>query len=220
VTDSQSSIQADARHTRRAELLDAARGLFLARGYAATSVSAIVSAAGVAQGTFYLYFANKGQVLVHLRAEILRDLLTALEAGLAPTRRGEVADVRIVRGITRIHEVVARHRALVRVLHEASSSDELQRVWIEGRATLSRPLAALIEDGRRDGSFRVDDATMTAHLALSLFDDLLYEAFEFGAPADPATTLAHALRFFLRALGCPPARIDSLAPLPEVHRRA
>ncbi|MBN1290054.1 MAG: TetR/AcrR family transcriptional regulator [Actinobacteria bacterium] len=48
---------------REAELVEAARQLFVENGYDATSVSDIVKAAGVAQGTFYWYFNSKEKVL-------------------------------------------------------------------------------------------------------------------------------------------------------------
>jgi AcrR family transcriptional regulator len=44
---------------RRTELLAAARSVFAKKGYESATVSEIVTRAGVAQGTFYLYFPGK-----------------------------------------------------------------------------------------------------------------------------------------------------------------
>jgi AcrR family transcriptional regulator len=44
---------------RRTELLAAARAVFAKKGYESATVSEIVGRAGVAQGTFYLYFPGK-----------------------------------------------------------------------------------------------------------------------------------------------------------------
>src|SRR5215831_13698635 len=49
--------------TRQA-LMDAAETLFAERGYHETSVSDIVRAAGVSQGTFYQYFGHRRDVLM------------------------------------------------------------------------------------------------------------------------------------------------------------
>jgi hypothetical protein len=100
---------------------------------------------------------------------------------------------------------------IIRVLREATSSEEIEQIWLEGRETLSRPFAELIEAGQADGSFTVDDPRMSAHLALALLDDLLFESLVWQRPAAPAQTLNHATRFLLRALGN--GRIDSLVPL-------
>ena len=52
--------------SRREQLLDAAVRTFTKAGYSATRVSDIVSEAGVAQGTFYLYFASKRDIFRQL----------------------------------------------------------------------------------------------------------------------------------------------------------
>jgi len=81
---------------RRGELLEAARRVFERDGYHGTTVSAVVQAAGLSQGAFYLYFADKKGVFAALQDEmatllrrriywVTRDELDArrrLEAGL------------------------------------------------------------------------------------------------------------------------------------------
>lgn len=196
--------------SRRRELVDTAKRLFLERGYSQTSVSSIVREAGVAQGTFYLYFKSKQAVLPYLRAEVLGHYLQAFVETIAD--RSLPADERLVAALRRIHAVMREQVPIIRVLREATSSEEIEQIWLEGRETLSRPFAELIEAGVLDGSFQVDDPRMSAHLALALLDDLLFESLVWDRPAPPAQTLLHATRFLLRALGNP--RIDSLVPLP------
>ena len=55
---------------RRGELLEAARRVFERDGYHGTTVSAIVQAAGLSQGAFYLYFADKKAVFAALQEEM------------------------------------------------------------------------------------------------------------------------------------------------------
>lgn len=197
--------------SRRRELVSAAKRLFIERGFDQTSVSAIVREVGVAQGTFYLYFKSKQAVLPYLRAEVLNDYLRAAEQAMA----GEgPADARLVSAVQRVHEVMRAHLELIRVFRQATSTEEIEQIWIEGRETLARPFAALLELGREDGSFAFDDARMAAHLALALLDDLLFESLVWQRPAPPAQTLSLATRFVLRGLGSSPARIDALVPIP------
>jgi AcrR family transcriptional regulator len=51
---------------RRLELLRAARDVFSTKGFHAAKIDDIVSKAGVAKGTFYLYFPDKRSVFVEL----------------------------------------------------------------------------------------------------------------------------------------------------------
>lgn len=217
MTDSQSQSKTSRRNAprnRRGDLLKAARRLFLAEGYRRTSVSAIVRAAGVAQGTFYLYFKSKEQVMAVLRVEVLEDYVASFVDGLGGAG---LTDERLVAGVTMVFEAVCRQRALVRVIRQAATGEQTERVWIEGRETMARPLATLLEQGVKDGSFHIDDPLMSAHLVMTVLDDLLYEAVEYGRPADGPTTLVHACRFVLRGLGAAPGRIDEIVSLAEVN---
>jgi AcrR family transcriptional regulator len=55
---------------RRGELLEAARRVFERDGYHGTTVSAVVQAAGLSQGAFYLYFADKKGIFAALQDEV------------------------------------------------------------------------------------------------------------------------------------------------------
>lgn len=213
MTDSQSfgkrRHSPEAKRARKRDLLEAARELFVEQGYEATSVANIVARAGVAQGTFYLYFDHKQHLLVHLRGHILEDYVRAFEAVLGRT---EPPDARLVNGVGALARVTKRHRALLGVIRGATSGEETERVWIEGRSTLAAPLGALIAEGVQAGAFEVDDPELAAHFALALFDDLLYEALVYRRPAGPRITQRRGVRFLLRGLGAKPERIDALVP--------
>lgn len=78
---------------RRRQLLSAARTVFAKKGYESATISEIVSIAGVAQGTFYLYFPGKdalagafAEELAERFAEIAHDKAErarSFESGLA-----------------------------------------------------------------------------------------------------------------------------------------
>lgn len=62
---------------RREQLLDAAIAVFAEHGYNSAKVSDIVQTAGVAQGTFYLYFKSKREVLLALVERFCNTLVEA-----------------------------------------------------------------------------------------------------------------------------------------------
>lgn len=67
----------------RAEIIDSAKTLFYERGYAGTSFSDIVDAAGVYRGNIYHYFKSKDEILqavVDQRLDEFRALLAQWEA--------------------------------------------------------------------------------------------------------------------------------------------
>ena len=71
--------------TRR-QLLDAAREVFEARGYRATTVGGITDRASTAHGTFYLYFRNKEDAFCQVIESVIVDEL-ALAAVVPADRR-------------------------------------------------------------------------------------------------------------------------------------
>ena len=78
---------------RRADLLEAGRELFLAKGVAATSLDDVTSRAGVSKGLFYLYFRSKDDLLT-----ALQDQFSAELGGGRLRRRGSRSDRRLVLG--------------------------------------------------------------------------------------------------------------------------
>lgn len=58
----------DKKQQKRESLLDSAFQLFIEHGFSKTSISDIVHNAGVAKGTFYLYFKDKFDIRNHLIA--------------------------------------------------------------------------------------------------------------------------------------------------------
>ena len=63
---------------RRADLLAAARAVLAEKGLEAATVSEIVARAGVAQGTFYLYFPSK-MALIPALQEASSSVILAIE---------------------------------------------------------------------------------------------------------------------------------------------
>jgi AcrR family transcriptional regulator len=68
---------------RRAELLNAAEGLFIAQGVGPTTIEQITAAADVAKGTFYLYFSSKEHLLSGLRERFAQLLLEKIKTAIA-----------------------------------------------------------------------------------------------------------------------------------------
>ena len=60
---------------RRQQLMEAAKKVFARKGYHSTNVSDIVQEAGVARGTFYLYFEGKRAIFESLLDEFFAKIV-------------------------------------------------------------------------------------------------------------------------------------------------
>jgi AcrR family transcriptional regulator len=75
---------ADEAERTRQDIVGAARALFTAHGFAATSTTAVVEAAGVTRGALYHHFADKAALFQEVFAQLLDELdATVREAALA-----------------------------------------------------------------------------------------------------------------------------------------
>jgi AcrR family transcriptional regulator len=103
------------RATRR-RLLEAAERVFGEHGYHDASIVKITEAAGVGQGTFYLYFASKKEVFDELVKDLNVRVRRAMSEGAAPGRtRREVERL----GFKAFFRFTAEHPALYRIIRQA-----------------------------------------------------------------------------------------------------
>src|SRR5574340_37965 len=98
---------------REGELVAAARALFFERGVDATSIEDITRAAGVAHGTFYLYFKTKDDAVNAVMAEIARETVARIAAASSEP------------GVPAVDKLITIREALVRLsaLGSAPESD-------------------------------------------------------------------------------------------------
>jgi AcrR family transcriptional regulator len=100
----------------RSRLLEAAEQVFGDLGYHDASIVKITEAAGVAQGTFYLYFAGKKEIFEELMRDLNRRVRRAMAEGAAQGRdRAEKEQL----GFRAFFRYTAEHRALYRIIRQA-----------------------------------------------------------------------------------------------------
>jgi AcrR family transcriptional regulator len=168
---------ARARDKRRKQLLNAATRVFARKGYWSSSIADIIQAAGVARGTFYLYFCSKRDVFLAIadnyrdeqkrftqqsgpgqapltpdnsRARIRADFLSWLEF----YRQNLDAANIVLRDATRIDPSAARKR------------EKLRRAF---RSNLAKNVARLQDAGIYH---RKVSPELAAHFLVGMFDEI------------------------------------------------
>lgn len=101
-------------------LIDAAEQVFLEESYDRASVAEITRRAGVAQGTFYLYFPDKKAAFTALVRKLNHDMRRHISEAIADIDdRLEVERV----GFRAFFDYIAKHNSLYRVVREAEFVD-------------------------------------------------------------------------------------------------
>ncbi len=140
---------------KRERILRAAVKVFAKKGFYASRVSEIAKAAGVADGTIYLYFDSKDDVLESLFEDRTERLLTALRTELA---KHEGASARLRRLIEMQLGLLEGQRELAEVITvNLRQSTRLLRQYGSKRfVEYLEFMASVIADGQRSGEFRDD----------------------------------------------------------------
>jgi AcrR family transcriptional regulator len=141
----------------RQKLLDAAESVFADVGYHDASIVKITEAAGVAQGTFYLYFESKKQVFDELVRDLNRRVRHAMkEASSQGATRLEAE----VLGFAAYFRFTARHKALYRIIRQAEFvSPEMLRYHYE---RLSEGYVEALREAKDAGEVGEIDPKVTA----------------------------------------------------------
>ena len=129
----------------RARLLEAAESVFADLGYHDASIVKITEAAGVAQGTFYLYFTGKREIFDELVRDLNRRVRHAMKEA---SSRGRTRVEAEVLGFRAYFRFTAEHPALYRIIRQAEfvspemleyHYDRLSEGYVEGlRAARAR----------------------------------------------------------------------------------
>ncbi len=150
---------------KRERILQAATRIFARKGYYAARVRDVAQEAGVADGTIYLYFRNKEDLLLTLFRERAQTLLAALRA-IAEQQEDPTE---------RMRQVIALHLGIAREQRELA---QVMTVTLRQSASLihhyGRPLfreylrllAEFVEDGQRRGQFRAEPSPRVVARAL------------------------------------------------------
>jgi AcrR family transcriptional regulator len=148
------------REARRNEILDAATGVFYAKGVEAAKMRDIAAAAQLGKGTLYLYFKTKEELLLALGVRHQRALLLRWEREVDPGASGIVQLRRVMSAYA--HHMSTPREHLKMVMSRWASAEPLDgdtRGGEEMRQNVQRifgTVVATITRGQQDGTVRSD----------------------------------------------------------------
>ena len=163
---------------RRAQLLRAARKVFRAKGYDGASISEIVREAGVAQGTFYLYFPSKKDAAASLMDGLMETMAQAVATAVAS--RTSFED-RLESMIAASFKVARKNTDLFKLVFIGADEThpELHSESPE-HASLLKVITDLFRGAVDAGEMEGMDPEIAARLVIGLLQHAMLEAFVFG----------------------------------------
>jgi AcrR family transcriptional regulator len=190
--------------TSRDQILDAAEGLFAAKGLRATTIKEIGTATGLNPALLYYYFAGKEE----LYQAVLERMVSGLVAQGASALDEPRAPSDAIRGLVRAQaEYLIAHPNLPRLLVRELLDHEARRakdIILQVATGLFARLCRVIVAGQREGVFRADVEPRFA--AVSTVSQVVY--FALARPAvevffggGPAAVSPEGFRAFARHAG-------------------
>jgi AcrR family transcriptional regulator len=161
---------------RKGRIVEAAAACFAERGYHATQVSDIIAKAGIARGTFYLYFKSKHEIFHSILddfIEELQDQIKTIEIG------GELTPAeQMRRNVERVMDLILDRPEIGKILfNEAVGLDRvIDERLKEFYARLLDMIGASIQRGIGFGLVRKVDPRVAACIVLGGFRELLVQS--------------------------------------------
>jgi AcrR family transcriptional regulator len=193
---------------RRQEILAAALRCFARNGFHSTTIADIVRESSVSQGTFYLYFETKDDVIAALADD--RSQSDALINAIASAEADPVV------GLTILFDLHGRtlgdaqradeRRVTIQGWAEALRNDAIRQRLVANTSRVEQEIARLIERGQCTGRFRADaEPHGVARTLMALFRGLTLLTAWDGAfdPALTAKSIEDMVRGALSPLGGP-----------------
>ena len=137
------------------QIIDAATRIFARKGFFQARVSDIAREAGVADGTIYLYFDNKDDILISLFEEQMKAVLDDMIGKLAE----ETDPVEKLRQFALAHlSLIEKNKNMAEIIQvELRQSSRFMKEYKNERfAQYLDLIADIVEEGQQKGVFRPD----------------------------------------------------------------
>jgi TetR/AcrR family transcriptional regulator, fatty acid metabolism regulator protein len=143
------------REDKRRRIVDAAVHVFAEKGFFGARVAEIAEAAGVADGTIYLYFKSKDDILISLFEEKMAEIIKRLQEILSGL---DDPEVKMRRYIVEHLKLVAEQPHLMQVLtvELRQSARFIKEYSPKAFARYLAVIGNILEEGQRKGIFRRD----------------------------------------------------------------
>jgi AcrR family transcriptional regulator len=182
----------------RLRLLAAAEQVFGELGYYDASIVKITEAAGVAQGTFYLYFGSKKEIFDELVRDLNRRIRHAMTEASAPAKNRLEAELL---GFGGYFEFSARHPGLYKIIRQSAFVSP--EIFAYHYDRVSEPYVAALREAVARGEAGAIDPEVTAWALMAVGEMIGMRWIVWGDGVVPDHVQAELARIIRRVLEPP-----------------
>jgi AcrR family transcriptional regulator len=197
---------------RREQILEAGIRAFGAKGYHGTQVSDIIAEAGVARGTFYLYFKSKREIFEAIVSEIIAKVHQVVH----PINKEDLSKVpgEILGNIERATTLLLNHPFFIKIFFsdavglDAEFDERLRHFYQE----ILRAIRDGLTNGQRMGIIREGDTEVLALCLMGSLKEILYQYF-LGTHRPPLHKIIQEVYRIVLHATVKPEWMEQLGPL-------
>lgn len=189
------------REIRRQQILDRARDVFAKKGYHLAKIDDVVAAAGVARGTFYLYFHDKRSIFEELVSRFFQRVALAV----ASIDTDQPIEPQIRANFSRLLDVFLGDPGMAKILlTDVTGLDvEFDRRLLAFYADIEALLLRSLREGQSLGIVQEGDARVVAHFVLGGVKEVLLQLTRAPVPVDREAISENVFGILARAVLVP-----------------
>lgn len=194
-------MDANKKLEKKKKIIETAYQLFQSVGVSATAIDDVVKNAGIARGTFYLYFKDKSdlleQLILYKSTETMKAILRYARAGMRDDDADFMTTVR--RTLEMYVDFLEAHRDILAVLHKniAACMREFPRFYDEEADAM---YGDILQKFEREG-YTAEDATQKLFIVISMVDSVCSDVILYGRPFPPAEIRAALIDAAVAVIG-------------------
>lgn len=187
---------------RRKQVLESAKDVFAKRGFYKTSISDIIRRAGIARGTFYLYFKNKRHIFQCLLETLLQELDQQVET--IRLGSGEPPPLEQLRdNLARAITFSLQKPEVVRILlhHATGLDEEFDRMLDDFYGRIADRIEWALKTGIEIGLVRPCNTRLVAYAVMGSMQEIIRQIASKGIqPRNLRAVLNDLIEFGLRGV--------------------
>lgn len=189
------------RRERREQILAAAKEVFAERGYHNASINDIIGRAGIARGTFYLYFESKHKVFESILEEALHALRSRIKR-IDVSEGAEPPQVQLRGSLVRVMQFVLEdpHFSRLLISHSLASDEEAVVQVNSFYAHVLALIASSLQHGIDMGLVRRCDTALVAAALLGAVRGIIDHCLVADEAPDIESIVDELLVFVLRGV--------------------
>ncbi|MFJ8527593.1 TetR family transcriptional regulator [Bacillus pseudomycoides] len=185
---------------KKEKIVYAAIEVFQEKGVEKTKISDIVKLAGIAQGTFYLYFPSKLSVMPAIAEVMVEKMIHTVKERV---QNNEPFSKKVMQVIDAVFDFIAEYREIQALMYAGLASTEHIKEWETVYQPLYMWLSQFLNEAKDAGAIRNSiHAERTAKLFIALVESAAEQVYLYDHKKDDQADLqkAEVLDFLTHAL--------------------